>query len=196
MQIGALQRNTSAVTQVLHHRLGKKSLIKATTVRTRYIFSAAHRTLKGRNMTTATTSSPITTPSSLANIVDTAQKAGHFKTLINAIQAAGMADTLRGNGPFTVFAPNDDAFAKMPKDALEALLKDKTGLTKLLGFHVLPGKFLAADIKPGKFKTVQGSEANIATEGGVSIEGAKVVAADVLASNGVIHTVDTVLVVK
>jgi uncharacterized surface protein with fasciclin (FAS1) repeats len=151
-------------------------------------------------MTTATTSTPTTSPTpattTLPNIVDTAQKAGNFKTLITALQAAGMADTLRGNGPFTVFAPTDEAFAKIPKDALEALLKDKDGLIKALGFHVMTGKVMAKDIKPGKFKTVQGNEATISTEGGVTIEGAKVVAADVEASNGVIHAIDTVLVVK
>jgi uncharacterized surface protein with fasciclin (FAS1) repeats len=150
-------------------------------------------------MTTATTSTPTpatNTASTLPNIVDTAQKAGNFKTLITALQTAGMADKLRGNGPFTVFAPTDEAFAKIPKDALEALLKNKDGLVKALGFHVITGKIMAADIKPGKFKTLQGNEVTIATEGGVTIEGAKVVTADVQASNGVIHAIDTVLVVK
>ena len=127
------------------------------------------------------------------DIVDTAVAAGSFKTLATALQAAGLVDTLKGKGPFTVFAPTDDAFAKIPKADLDALLKDKANLTAVLTYHVVPGKVLSKDIKPGKVKTVQGGELTIATAGGVTVDGAKVTSADVLADNGVIHVIDTVL---
>jgi len=131
-----------------------------------------------------------------ADIVDTAVAAGSFKTLATALKAAGLIDTLKGKGPFTVFAPTDEAFAKIPKADLEALLKDKTKLTSVLTYHVVAGKVLSKDIKPGKVKTVQGTELTIATSGGVSVDAAKVVKADVLADNGVIHVIDTVLIPK
>ena len=127
------------------------------------------------------------------DIVDTAVSAGSFKTLAAALQAAGLVDTLKGKGPFTVFAPTDEAFAKVPKADLDALLKDKAKLTAVLTYHVVPGTVLSKDIKPGKVKTVQGSELTIATSGGVTVDGAKVTAADVVADNGVIHVIDTVL---
>ena len=130
------------------------------------------------------------------DIVDTAVAAGNFKTLATALQAAGLIDTLKGKGPFTVFAPTDEAFAKVPKADLDALLKDKAKLTAVLTYHVVAGKVLAKDIKPGKVKTVQGSELTIATTGGVTVDTAKVTAADVLADNGVIHVIDTVLIPK
>jgi uncharacterized surface protein with fasciclin (FAS1) repeats len=131
-----------------------------------------------------------------ADIVDTAVKAGNFKTLVTALQAAGLVDTLKGPGPFTVFAPTDEAFAKVPKAQLDALLKDKAALSKVLTYHVVAGKVMAKDVKAGKVKTVQGSEATLATKGGVTIDGAKVVAADVAADNGVIHAIDTVIMPK
>jgi uncharacterized surface protein with fasciclin (FAS1) repeats len=131
-----------------------------------------------------------------ADIVDTAIKAGNFKTLVTAVQAAGLVDTLKGPGPFTVFAPTDEAFAKVPKAQLDALLKDKAALSKVLTYHVVAGKVMAKDVKAGKVKTVQGSEATLATKGGVTIDGAKVVAADVAADNGVIHAIDTVIMPK
>ncbi len=130
------------------------------------------------------------------DIVDTAVAAGNFKTLVTALKAAGLVDTLKGKGPFTVFAPTDAAFAKVPKADLDALLKDKAKLTSVLTYHVVPGKVLSKDIKPGEVKTVQGSELTIATAGGVTVDGAKVVAADVEADNGVIHVVDSVLLPK
>ena len=130
------------------------------------------------------------------DIVDTAVAAGNFKTLATALQAAGLIDTLKGKGPFTVFAPTDEAFAKVPKADLDALLKDKAKLTAVLTYHVVAGKVLAKDIKPGKVKTVQGSELTLATTGGVSVDAAKVTTADVLADNGVIHAIDTVLTPK
>ena len=128
-----------------------------------------------------------------ADIVDTAVSAGSFKTLVTAVQAAGLVDTLKGTGPFTVFAPTDEAFAKIPKDKLDALLKDKAALTKVLTYHVVPGKVMAADVKAGKVKTVQGSELTVSTMGGVKVDAANVVKTDVVASNGVIHVIDTVV---
>jgi uncharacterized surface protein with fasciclin (FAS1) repeats len=128
-----------------------------------------------------------------ADIVETAVQAGSFKTLVAAVQAAGLVDTLKGPGPFTVFAPTDEAFAKVPKEALDALLKDKAALTKVLTYHVVPGKVMAADVKAGKVRTVQGQELTLATVGGVMVDNARVTAADVVASNGVIHVIDTVV---
>ncbi len=132
----------------------------------------------------------------LHDIVDTAVAAGNFKTLAAAVTAAGLIDTLKSAGPFTVFAPTDEAFAKVPKATLDSLLADKAALTKILTYHVVAGKVMAADVKAGHVKTVQGSDLAMATEGGVTVNGAKVVAADVAASNGVIHAIDTVLMPK
>ena len=127
------------------------------------------------------------------DIVDTAVSAGNFKTLAAALTAAGLIDTLKGKGPFTVFAPTDAAFAKIPKADLDALLKDKAKLTAVLTYHVVPGKVMAADVKAGKVKSVQGSEITVATMGGVTVDGAKVTATDIVADNGVIHVIDTVI---
>ncbi len=130
------------------------------------------------------------------DIVETAVGAGNFKTLATALTAAGLIDTLKGNGPFTVFAPTDAAFAKIPKADLDALLKDKAKLTAVLTYHVVAGKVMAADVKAGKVKTVQGSEITVATTGGVTVDGAKVSATDLVASNGVIHVIDSVILPK
>ncbi len=130
------------------------------------------------------------------DIVDTAVAAGNFKTLATALKAAGLVDTLKGPGPFTVFAPTDAAFAKVPKADLDALLKDKAKLTAVLTYHVVPGKVMAKDVKAGKVKTVQGSELTIATMGGVTVDGAKVTATDIAADNGVIHVIDSVVMPK
>jgi uncharacterized surface protein with fasciclin (FAS1) repeats len=130
------------------------------------------------------------------DIVDTAVAAGNFKTLATALQAAGLVDTLKGKGPFTVFAPTDEAFAKVPKADLDALLKDKAKLTAVLTYHVVPGKVMAKDVKAGMAKTVQGGSLTLATAGGVTVNGAKVTAADIVADNGVIHVIDTVLLPK
>jgi uncharacterized surface protein with fasciclin (FAS1) repeats len=128
------------------------------------------------------------------DIVDTAVAAGSFKTLATALQAAGLVETLKGAGPFTVFAPTDEAFAKIPKADLDALLKDKAKLTKVLTYHVVPGKVMAADVvKLKEAKTVEGQMLKIDASSGVKINGAKVVKADVGASNGVIHVIDSVL---
>ena len=130
------------------------------------------------------------------DIVDTAVAAGSFKTLATALQAAGLVDTLKGKGPFTVFAPTDEAFAKVPKADLDALLKDKAKLTAVLTYHVVPGKVMAADVKAGKVKTVQGSELTVSTTGGVKVHAANVVKTDIAASNGVIHVIDSVIMPK
>ena len=130
------------------------------------------------------------------DIVDTAVAAGNFKTLATALQAAGLIDTLKGPGPFTVFAPTDAAFAKIPKADLDALLKDKAKLTAVLTYHVVAGKVMAKDVKAGKVKTVQGSELTIGTMGGVKVDNAKVTATDIVADNGVIHVIDTVVMPK
>jgi uncharacterized surface protein with fasciclin (FAS1) repeats len=130
------------------------------------------------------------------DIVDTAVAAGNFKTLATALTAAGLIDTLKGKGPFTVFAPTDAAFAKIPKADLDALLKDKAKLTAVLTYHVVPGTVMAKDVKAGKVKTVQGSELTISTTGGVMVDNAKVTATDIVADNGVIHVIDTVVMPK
>ncbi len=130
------------------------------------------------------------------DIVDTAVAAGSFKTLATALTAAGLIDTLKGKGPFTVFAPTDEAFAKIPKADLDALLKDKAKLTAVLTYHVVPGTVMAKDVKAGKVKTVQGSEITVATTGGVTVDSAKVTKTDIVASNGVIHVIDSVIMPK
>ncbi len=130
------------------------------------------------------------------DIVDTAVAAGSFKTLVTAVQAAGLVETLKSKGPFTVFAPTDEAFAKIPKADLDALLKDKAKLSAVLTYHVVPGVVLAKDVKAGDVVTVQGSKVQITKDGGVKVNNAKVVSTDVMASNGVIHVIDTVLMPK
>lgn len=132
-----------------------------------------------------------------ADIVDTAKSAGNFNTLVTAIQAAGLVDTLKGAGPFTVFAPTDEAFAKIPKAKLDALLKDKAALAKVLTYHVVPGKVMAADVKPGAVKSVEGSKLTVSMMGDkVRVDKATVVQTDIAADNGVIHVIDTVVMPK
>ncbi len=127
------------------------------------------------------------------DIVDTAVGAG-FTTLVAAVKAAGLVDTLKGDGPFTVFAPTDEAFAKIPKADLDALLADKDALTKVLTFHVVSGNVTAAQVvNLKKATTVQGQALSIDTTNGVKINGANVLKTDVLCSNGVIHVIDTVI---
>jgi len=132
------------------------------------------------------------------DIVDTAVAAGNFKTLVTALTEAGLVDTLKGAGPFTVFAPTDAAFAKIPKKDLEALLKDKKKLTRVLTYHVVPGKVMAADVlamKDGsKVKTVEGQSLTLhIADGKVKVDGANVTQTDIVASNGVIHVIDSVV---
>lgn len=134
------------------------------------------------------------------DIVDTAVSAGSFKTLAAALQAAGLVDTLKGKGPFTVFAPTDEAFAKLPAGTVEELLKpeNKAKLTAILTYHVVPGKVLAADVvNLTEAKTVQGSSAKITVkEGKVKVDAANVVKTDILCGNGVIHVIDAVILPK
>ncbi|MBT8155055.1 fasciclin domain-containing protein [Epibacterium ulvae] len=133
------------------------------------------------------------------DIVDTAVGAGSFTTLVAAVQAAGLVDTLKGDGPFTVFAPTDDAFAALPDGTVETLLKpeNKDQLVSILTYHVVPGKVMAADLSDGMMATtVQGSDVTIGTTGGVTVDGASVVQADIAASNGVIHVIDQVILPK
>ena len=131
-----------------------------------------------------------------ADIVDTAVKAGKFKTLVAAVQAAGLVKTLKGDGPFTVFAPTDAAFAKLPKETLESLLKpeNKGKLANILTYHVVAGKVPSKAVNTSKVKMVNGQKANLKVENKkVTINGANVVAVDVMASNGVIHVIDSVI---
>lgn len=131
------------------------------------------------------------------DIVDTAVAAGDFETLVAAVQAAGLVEVLKGDGPFTVFAPTDEAFAKLPEGTLEALLADKDALTKVLTYHVVPGIVMASDVvKLDSATTVQGQDVRIDSSSGVKINGATVIATDVIASNGVIHVIDTVILPK
>jgi len=133
-------------------------------------------------------------PGASEDVVDTAVAAGDFKTLVKALTAADLVTTLKGKGPFTVFAPTDEAFAKLPPGALDALLADKTKLTKVLTYHVVPGKVMAADVvKLDQAKTVEGSSVAISTTGGVKVDRANVVKTDIPASNGVIHVIDAVI---
>lgn len=134
--------------------------------------------------------------SAAADIVDTAVAAGSFKTLVKLVGDAGLVDTLKGAGPFTVFAPTDEAFAKVPAATLEMLGKDKEKLKKVLLYHVVSGKVMAKDVKAGKVKTVNGQSATLATKGEVTIDKAKVVKADIETSNGVIHVIDAVILPK
>lgn len=130
----------------------------------------------------------------MSNIVETAVGAGTFTTLVAAVQAAGLVDTLTSEGPFTVFAPTDDAFAALPAGTVEGLLADIPALTKVLTYHVVAGKVLAADVvKLTSATTVEGSNVTIDATDGVKINGANVVTADILCDNGVIHVVDAVL---
>jgi len=134
------------------------------------------------------------------DIVDTAVAAGSFTTLAKALQAAGLVETLKGAGPFTVFAPTDEAFAKLPAGALEDLLKpeNKAKLTAVLTYHVVPGKVMASQVTGlTSAKTVNGEPLSIAVkDGAVMVGGAKVVKTDIAASNGVIHVIDSVLLPK
>ena len=133
------------------------------------------------------------------DIVEIAAAADDFSTLVAAVKAAGLVDTLKGKGPFTVFAPTNAAFAALPAGTLDDLLKpeNKAKLTAILTYHVVGAKVMAADVKAGEVATVQGSKATIKVEDGtVTIDGAKVVKTDIVASNGVIHVIDKVILPK
>jgi uncharacterized surface protein with fasciclin (FAS1) repeats len=154
-----------------------------------------------KNLLAAVTGLVLASPAAAADIVETAAANGSFTTLVAAAKAAGLVDTLKGPGPFTVFAPTDEAFKKLPAGTVENLLKpeNKTQLTKVLTYHVVPGKVMASDVK-GKTttaKTVEGSTVAIDASGSaVKVDNATVSKADVTASNGVIHVIDTVIMPK
>ena len=130
------------------------------------------------------------------DIVDTAVAAGNFKTLVVALKTADLVNTLKGKGPYTVFAPTDEAFAKIPKADLDALLANKEKLSAVLTYHVVPGKVMAKDVKAGDVATVNGKTIKITTSNGVVVNTSKVTATDIDASNGVIHVIDSVLMPK
>jgi len=133
------------------------------------------------------------------DIVDVAVKAGSFKTLVAAVQAAGLVDTLKGKGPFTVFAPTDEAFAKLPKGTIASLLKpeNKDKLTAILTYHVIPAKVAAKDVKTGEAKTVNGKKVKLTVnDHGVKVDNAKVIKTDIMTSNGIIHVIDHVILPK
>ncbi len=133
-----------------------------------------------------------------ADIVDTAVEAGQFKTLVAAVEAAELVETLKGDGPFTVFAPTDEAFAKLPEGTVDDLLKpeNKDKLVAILTYHVVPGKIMSGDIagKTADVETVQGSKLSVDAMDGVKVDEAKVISADIETSNGVIHVIDTVVI--
>lgn len=129
-----------------------------------------------------------------ADIVATAAADGSFKTFLTTVRAAGLSDTLKNAGPFTVFAPTDQAFSKLPRGTLDALLKDKVRLAQILTYHILPGKTLVTELKPGKVKTVQGDLLTLTSDNGkVTVNGANLIQSDINADNGVIHAIDAVL---
>ena len=150
-----------------------------------------------RNLLVAAMLGAAALPAAAKDIVQTAQDNGSFNTLVVAIKEAGLVETLKGKGPFTVFAPTDAAFAKIPKDQLDALLKDKAKLAKVLTYHVVPGMVMAKDVKPGMVKTVEGQSITVKAEGGkVMADNAVVTMTDVKDDNGVIHVIDTVIMPK
>jgi len=160
---------------------------------------------KGTSMVKTTDTKPTTTAMETdqkamnnKTIVDVAVEAGNFKTLVAAVKAAGLVETLSGAGPFTVFAPTDEAFAKLPAGTVEALLKDKAKLTKILTYHVVAGKVMAKDVAGmTSAKTVEGGQVTVKAENGkVMINDATITTVDIEASNGVIHAIDTVLMPK
>ncbi len=146
----------------------------------------------GRPDSSMEESAPETT---VGTIVDVAVGAGNFQTLVAAVTAADLVDTLNSAGPFTVFAPTDEAFAALPAGILDALLlpKNKAILAKILTYHVVSGMVMAADVTDGDVATVEGQTVKLSTMGGVTVNGANVISADVMASNGVIHAIDAVI---
>ncbi|MFY0693382.1 MAG: fasciclin domain-containing protein [Paracoccaceae bacterium] len=154
------------------------------------------RTFLALSAAAAFASTPALAGNTSKDIVDTAVSAGSFATLVAAVQAAGLVDTLKGEGPFTVFAPTDEAFAALPEGTVETLLKpeNKEQLTAILTYHVVPGKVMSGDLSDGMMAaTAQGGEVKIGTMNGVTVNEANVVSADVVASNGVIHVIDKVI---
>jgi uncharacterized surface protein with fasciclin (FAS1) repeats len=135
-----------------------------------------------------------TSPILAADLLETASSSGSFKTFLAAVKAAGIADTLKNSGPYTIFAPTDSAFEKLPPGTFNSLMKDKAKLTEMLEHHVIPGKVTIADVKPGKVKTLQGDLLTLTSDNGkVTVDNANVIQSDVIADNGIIHEIDTVV---
>lgn len=136
-------------------------------------------------------------PAHASDLVETASTGATFKTFLAAAQTAGVSNTLKNSGPYTVFAPTDSAFNKLPPDTLQTLMKDKEKLAELVNHHIVPGKITVADVKPGKVKTVQGEEVTLTSDNGkVTVDNANVIQSDLMADNGVIHEIDTVILPK
>jgi uncharacterized surface protein with fasciclin (FAS1) repeats len=156
---------------------------------------AAALTLSACGSDSETATDSMTEEVSVGTIVDTAIGAGNFSTLVAAVTAADLVETLSGTGPFTVFAPTDEAFAALPAGVLDALLlpENKAVLAQILTYHVVSGTVMAADVTDGDVATVEGSNITLSTASGVTVNGANVVSADVMASNGVIHAIDAVI---
>ena len=153
------------------------------------------RIASGLALAAAAVAAPTSAQMMEEDIVDVAVAAGDFTTLAAALEAAGLVETLKGEGPFTVFAPTDEAFAKLPAGTVEALLQDPEALAAILTYHVVPGEVTSAQVvNLSEATTVNGATIQIRTEGGnVMINDATVTAADISASNGVIHVIDTVI---
>ena len=135
-----------------------------------------------------------TSASWAGDLIETASTEATFKTFLSAAKASGVADKLKDAGPYTVFAPTDSAFKKLPPDTMKDLMKDKEKLAEVLNHHVVPGKIAVADVKPGKVKTIQGDEVTLTSDNGkVTVDNANVIQSDVMADNGVIHEIDTVI---
>ena len=131
------------------------------------------------------------------NLIDTAASAGTFKTFLASVKAAGLSESLKNQGPFTVFAPSDDAFAKLPRGTMSALLKDKVRLAQLITHHIVHGKILVAEVKPGALKTIQGDAVTLTSDNGkITVDGANVTQSDLTADNGVIQSIDMVMLPK
>lgn len=129
-----------------------------------------------------------------ADLVEAASKATELKMFTSAIEAAGMKDELREKGPYTIFAPSDAAFGKLPKGTMEALMKDREKLRELLEHHIIPGKFTVSEVKPGEVNTLEGSTVKLTSDNGkVTVDGANVTQSDIMADNGIVHEIDTVI---
>jgi uncharacterized surface protein with fasciclin (FAS1) repeats len=171
------------------NRLSNRSYL-ALTAATATLCAVAVLTQPDATQANAAQAATQTMTTAKKDIVDTAVGANQFKTLVTAVQAAGLVEVLKGSGPFTVFAPTDEAFAKVPKETLEALLKDKAALGEVLKYHVVPGKVMAADVvKIAEAKTVQGKPVKFA----LKVNDATVVKTDIECTNGVIHVIDSVI---
>ena len=132
-----------------------------------------------------------------ADLVERAESAGTFKTFLASVKAAGLIASLQTEGPFTIFAPSDAAFAKLPVGTMRALLKDKVKLAQVLSHHIVPGKIMVVDVRPGQVKTIQGDAVVITSDNGkITVDGANVTQSDVTADNGVIQVIDTVIMPK